>query len=105
MSTLYLVSAGPGNPELVTPASINALDASTDVVAYGLYLELLGPAVALPPLWLLTLGKATLPLRRCLTSLSRGFRSCVLVLPSERSDGTLGTLVAANAGGQTTPLV
>ena len=46
MSTLYLVSAGPGNPELVTPASINALDASTDVVAYGLYLELLGPAVA-----------------------------------------------------------
>ena len=45
MSTLYLVSAGPGNPELVTPASTNALEKSSDVVAYGLYLELLGSAV------------------------------------------------------------
>ena len=45
MSTLYLVSAGPGNPELVTPASVNALQDSSDVVAYGLYLELLGSAV------------------------------------------------------------
>jgi len=42
MSTLYLVSAGPGDRELVTPRAMAAVDASSDLVAYGLYLDLLG---------------------------------------------------------------
>ncbi len=42
MTTLYLVSAGPGDLDLVSPKSIAAIQSSTDLVAYGLYLELLG---------------------------------------------------------------
>ncbi len=42
MSKLYLVSTGPGDKELIAPMAIKAIQASTDLVAYGLYLELLG---------------------------------------------------------------
>ncbi len=42
MSQLFLVSAGPGDAELITPKSIKAIEASSDLVAYGLYIELLG---------------------------------------------------------------
>ncbi|MGB3623754.1 precorrin-3B C(17)-methyltransferase [Ketobacter sp. MCCC 1A13808] len=42
MSTLYVVSAGPGDSELVSPKSLAAIEASSDLVAYGLYLQLLG---------------------------------------------------------------
>lgn len=42
MSCLYLVSAGPGDRELVAPKAIKAIEASSDLVAYGLYLDLLG---------------------------------------------------------------
>jgi precorrin-3B C17-methyltransferase len=42
MSQLYLVSAGPGDKELIAPKAIKAVAASSDLVAYGLYLELLG---------------------------------------------------------------
>ena len=43
MSKLYVVGTGPGAEDLVTPRAIAAVKASTDLVAYGLYLELLGP--------------------------------------------------------------
>jgi len=42
LKTLYVVSAGPGDLELVTPKAIKAIEASSDLVAYGLYLDLLG---------------------------------------------------------------
>ena len=42
MSQLFLVSAGPGDAELITPKTIKAIEASSDLVAYGLYIELLG---------------------------------------------------------------
>ena len=42
MSQLFLVSAGPGDVELITPKTIKAIEASSDLVAYGLYIELLG---------------------------------------------------------------
>lgn len=42
MSKLYLVGTGPGDRDLVTPKAIEAINASSDLVAYGLYLELLG---------------------------------------------------------------
>ncbi|PCJ99233.1 MAG: precorrin-3B C(17)-methyltransferase [Alteromonadaceae bacterium] len=46
MSKLYLVSAGPGDSELVAPKATAAISASSDLVAYGLYLELLGNVCA-----------------------------------------------------------
>ncbi len=42
MKKLYLVSAGPGDKNLITPMAIKAVNNSSDLVAYGLYLTLLG---------------------------------------------------------------
>lgn len=42
MSKLYLVSTGPGDLDLVAPRALAAIAASSDLVAYGLYLQLLG---------------------------------------------------------------
>ena len=41
MSKLFLVSTGPGDPALLTPMAREAIEASTDLVAYGLYMDLL----------------------------------------------------------------
>lgn len=42
MSKLFVVGTGPGTQDLVTPAASRAIAASSDLVAYGLYLNLLG---------------------------------------------------------------
>jgi len=42
MSKLFVIGTGPGDRELVAPRAMAAIDASTDLVAYGLYLDLLG---------------------------------------------------------------
>ncbi len=42
MSQLYVVGTGPGDALLVAPRALNAIKASSDLVAYGLYLDLLG---------------------------------------------------------------
>lgn len=42
MTKLYLVSSGPGDQDFVSPRAVAAVKASTDLVAYGLYLDLLG---------------------------------------------------------------
>ena len=42
MSKLFVVGTGPGDAELVVPKASAAIAASTDLVAYGLYLDLLG---------------------------------------------------------------
>lgn len=42
MTKLFVVGAGPGAADLVAPKAIRAITASSDLVAYGLYLELLG---------------------------------------------------------------
>lgn len=44
MNKLYVVSAGPGAQDLVAPRASMAIKKSTDLVAYGLYLTLLGDA-------------------------------------------------------------
>lgn len=46
MSKLFIVSAGPGDLALLTPKAKQAIQASTDLVAYGLYLDLLGDVCA-----------------------------------------------------------
>ncbi|PID45292.1 MAG: precorrin-3B C(17)-methyltransferase [Proteobacteria bacterium] len=42
MSKLFVVGTGPGDLQLLTPKASSAIKASTDLVAYGLYLDLLG---------------------------------------------------------------
>lgn len=42
MTKLYVVGTGPGDRELVAPKAVAAINASTELVAYGLYLDLLG---------------------------------------------------------------
>ncbi|ODS22625.1 precorrin-3B C(17)-methyltransferase [Candidatus Endobugula sertula] len=42
MKKLYIVSSGPGDQGLVAPDATAAIQQSSDIVAYGLYLELLG---------------------------------------------------------------
>ena len=42
MTKLFVVGTGPGAADLVAPRARAAIEASTDLVAYGLYLELLG---------------------------------------------------------------
>lgn len=43
---LYVVGIGPGTPEWRSPESSAAIAAATDLVGYGLYLDLLGTATA-----------------------------------------------------------
>jgi cobalt-precorrin 5A hydrolase/precorrin-3B C17-methyltransferase len=43
---LAIVGIGPGAPAWRTPEATEALAAATDIVGYGLYLDLLGPAIA-----------------------------------------------------------
>lgn len=45
MSRLFVIGTGPGDADLVTPKALQAINASTDLVAYGLYLDLLGKVV------------------------------------------------------------
>ena len=42
MKKLYVIGTGPGAQDLVAPRAVAALKASSDLVAYGLYLDLLG---------------------------------------------------------------
>ena len=44
MKKLYVVGTGPGDQSLVAPKALAAISASDDLVAYGLYLTLLGDA-------------------------------------------------------------
>ncbi len=46
MSRLFVVGTGPGDRQLVAPKALDAIKASTDLVAYGLYLDLLGDVCA-----------------------------------------------------------
>jgi precorrin-3B C17-methyltransferase len=42
MTKLFVVGTGPGAEDWVTPKALASIKASTDLVAYGLYLDLLG---------------------------------------------------------------
>lgn len=42
MTKLFVVGTGPGDSALVAPKALDAIKASSDLVAYGLYLDLLG---------------------------------------------------------------
>lgn len=42
MSKLFIVGTGPGDLDYLTPKAKHSIEASSDLVAYGLYLDLLG---------------------------------------------------------------
>lgn len=42
MKRLYVVGTGPGAADLISPRAMTAISVSTDLVAYGLYLDLVG---------------------------------------------------------------
>lgn len=42
MSQLFVVGTGPGDSKLIAPKALEAIKTSSDLVAYGLYLDLLG---------------------------------------------------------------
>ncbi len=44
--SLTIVGIGPGDPLWCSPEANNALEGASDIVGYGLYLDLLGPAIA-----------------------------------------------------------
>lgn len=46
MSKLFLVGTGPGAIDWLTPHARNAIGETTDIVGYGLYLDMLAPLVA-----------------------------------------------------------
>ncbi len=46
MKRLYIIGTGPGGPEFLAPAAREAIGQCTDLVAYGLYLDLLGGLTA-----------------------------------------------------------
>lgn len=43
---LFVIGTGPGDTDWLTPAAAKAISASTDLVAYGLYIDLLGDIAA-----------------------------------------------------------
>ena len=46
MKQLFVVGTGPGDPSLIAPKAREAIEASSDLVAYGLYMDLLGDICA-----------------------------------------------------------
>lgn len=46
MTQLYLIGTGPGADDLLTPRARAAIAASSDLVAYGFYLDILGEDIA-----------------------------------------------------------
>ena len=46
MKKLFVIGTGPGDLNLLTPKAKQAIEASTDLVAYGLYVDLLGDICA-----------------------------------------------------------
>lgn len=42
MTPLYLVGIGPGDAAHITPEALDAIEHASDIVGYGLYMDLLG---------------------------------------------------------------
>lgn len=92
MTRLYIVSLGPGSPDLVTPRAAAAIGASSELVGYGLYLELLGAIRDGKTLHELPLGKETERARLAL-DLAAGGRVTSLVSGGDAGIYAMATLV------------
>ena len=89
---LYLVSAGPGDPALMAPRAKQAIDACSDIVAYGLYLDLLEIESGEKTLHDLPLGDEV-PRARLALDLAAGGRTTALVSSGDVGIYAMATLV------------
>ncbi len=92
MKQLFLVSAGPGDAELITPKTIKAIEASSDLVAYGLYIELLGEICQGKTLHDLPLGEEVGRARKALDLAAQG-KTTALISSGDVGIYAMATLV------------
>jgi cobalt-precorrin 5A hydrolase/precorrin-3B C17-methyltransferase len=90
--TLAIVGMGPGDAAWRTPEASGALAAATDIVGYGLYLDLLGPAIAGKTRHETGLGAETERARQALDLAASG-RSVALVSSGDAGIYGLASLV------------
>ena len=92
MAQLFLVSAGPGDAALITPKTIKAIEASSDLVAYGLYIELLGDICSGKTLHDLPLGEEAGRARKALDLAAQG-KTTALISSGDVGIYAMATLV------------
>ena len=86
---LYVVGTGPGAADLIAPRALAAVAASSDLVAYGLYLELLGDVCQHKTHHDLPLGEEINRARLALDLAASGKTTCLL------SSGDIGIYAMA----------
>ncbi len=89
---LTVVGTGPGTPLWRTPAVSRAVAEATDLVGYGLYLDLLGPATAGKTLYSSELSEEEARARKALELAAEG-RNVALVCSGDPGVYALATLV------------
>ncbi|PIE43366.1 MAG: precorrin-3B C(17)-methyltransferase [Gammaproteobacteria bacterium] len=92
MTQLFLVGIGPGDPLLIAPKALAAIRASSDLVAYGLYLNLLGEVCAGKRHHELPLGEETARAKLAL-ELAAGGKTTALVSSGDIGIYAMATLV------------
>jgi cobalt-precorrin 5A hydrolase/precorrin-3B C17-methyltransferase len=90
--TLAVVGIGPGDPAWRTPEASTALARATDIVGYGLYLDLLGRAIADKNRHTSALGEEETRVRQALDLAAEG-RSVALVSSGDAGIYGLASLV------------
>lgn len=90
--TLHLIGAGPGQVDWRLPAVERALADCTDLVAYGYYIDLLGPAAAGKQLHRFALGEEELRVRAALDLAAEG-KTVGLVCSGDPGVYAMGALV------------
>ena len=90
MTTLYLLSTGPGDIDYLPPIAKKALQESQYLVAYGLYLDLLGDLIDKKQCYQLPLGQEVERARLALNLASEGKTTALL------SSGDIGIYAMAS---------
>ncbi len=78
MTNLYIVGTGPGDQQWITPAAVNAIARASDLVAYQLYLDLLGGLCEGKRSHILPLGEETERARTALNLAASGKTTALL---------------------------
>lgn len=90
MSKLFAIGIGPGDPDWIVPKATRAIQESSDLVGYGLYLDLLGDLGAGKARHVLPLGAETTRARLALDLAASGRTTALL------SSGDIGIYAMAS---------
>lgn len=90
MKKLFIASTGPGDKNLITPQTLQAIAVSSDLVSYGLYLDLLGEMCANKFHHVLALGQEIERARLALNLAAEGKTTALL------SSGDVGIYAMAS---------